>query len=129
MSSDTILTDDADVRYSYDNLKTQGWLSGHSSGLDQAAAFICERAVALFRAGKDDEASRMRRLAEDMVKELRPQMEQRTKDHAKNHPIIALRPVHRVRPVPARLVEDGDGHGWITRAKLLSKRWIIIEAE
>jgi hypothetical protein len=88
MSRDTILTDDAGVRYSYDNLKTQGWLDGHACGLDKAAEFMRERAVELFRAGKDDEASRLRRLAEDMVKTLRPQMERRAKDHAKNYPII-----------------------------------------
>lgn len=88
MSRDTILTDDADVRYSYDNLRTQGWLTGHVSGLDAAAEFLREKAVALFRAGRDDEATRLRRLADEMVKELRPQMEQRAKQHAKEHPII-----------------------------------------
>lgn len=88
MSSDTILTDDAGVRYSYDNLKTQGWLDGHACGLEAAVKFVHEHAVTLFRAGKDDEAARARRLAEDMLKELHPQMVRRAKDHAKNHPII-----------------------------------------
>ena len=88
MSRDTILTDEAGVRYSYDNLRTQGWLDGHVSGLDIAAEFLRERAVKLFRDGKDDEATRLRRLLEEMVKELRPQMEERSKGHAKNHPII-----------------------------------------
>lgn len=87
MSEDTILTDEADVRYSYGNIKTQGWLSGHASGLD-AAEYLRERAVKLFRDGKDDEATRLRRLAEDMVKELRPHMEKRAKDHAKEHPAV-----------------------------------------
>jgi hypothetical protein len=88
VSRDTILTDEADVRYSYDNIRTQGWLSGHASGLDAAAEYLHERAVKLFRDGKDEEATRLRRLAEDMVKELRPQMEKRTKDHAKEHPAV-----------------------------------------
>ena len=88
MSRDTILTDEAGVRHSYDNLRTQGWLDGHASGLDAAAEFLRERAVKLFREGKDDEATRLRRLAEEMVKALRPQMERRSKEHAKNHPIV-----------------------------------------
>lgn len=88
MSRDTILTDKANVRYSYDNLKTQGWLEGHTNGLDAAAEYLRERAVKLFRDGKDAEATRLRSLADDMVKELRPQMEKRATDHAKIHPII-----------------------------------------
>jgi hypothetical protein len=88
MSRDTILTDEAGVRYSHDNLRTQGWLDGRASGLDAAAEFLRERAVQLFRDGKDDEATRLRRLAEEMVKELRPQMEERSKEHAENHPIV-----------------------------------------
>ena len=88
MSRDTILTDEAGVRYSYDNLRTQGWLDGHASGLVAAVEFLRERAVKLFRDGKDDEATRLRRLSEEMVKNLRPQMEERSKEHAKNHPIV-----------------------------------------
>jgi hypothetical protein len=88
MSRDTILTDEAGVRHSYDNLRTQGWLDGHASGLDAAAEFLRERAVKLFRDGKDDEAVQLRRLAGEMVKELRPQMEERSKEHAKTHPIV-----------------------------------------
>jgi hypothetical protein len=44
--------------------------------------------VKLFRDGKDDEATRLRRLAEEIVKELRPQMEERSEEHAKDHPIV-----------------------------------------
>ncbi len=88
MSSDLILTDEDGVRYSYDNLRTQGWLDGHMSGLDIAAEFLRERAVKLFRDGKDDEATRLRRLAEEMAKELSPQMEKRSKEHARNNPIV-----------------------------------------
>jgi hypothetical protein len=39
MSRDTILTDETGVRHAYDNLRTQGWLDGHASGLDDAAEF------------------------------------------------------------------------------------------
>ena len=88
MSRDTILTDEADVRYSYSNLKTQGWLEGHVGGIEAAAEFLHERAVKLFREGKDAEATRLRCLAEDMVKALRPQLEARAKHHATDHPIV-----------------------------------------
>lgn len=94
MSSDTILTDAEGIRYSYDNLRTQGWLDGHACGLEAAAEFLQERAVKLFRAGKDAEATHLRRLAEEMVKELRPRMEKRAEEHAKDNPTV--------------LVEEGD---------------------
>ncbi len=45
MSRDTILTEGTGVRYSYDNLKTQGWLDGHSSGLMAAAEFPADIVV------------------------------------------------------------------------------------
>lgn len=88
MSRDTILTDEEDVKYSYDNLRTQGWLDGHASGLDEAAKWLRERAVTLFGAGRDEEATRMRKLSEDMVKELQPRMEARAKRHEKEFPIV-----------------------------------------
>jgi len=88
MSRDTILTDEADVRYSYDNIKTQGWLSGHIAGLNAAAEFLREEAVTLFRAGEDEKASKLRRLADEMVKKLRPEMERRCKNHEKECPVI-----------------------------------------
>jgi hypothetical protein len=88
MSRDVILTDEAGVRYSYENLRTQGWLDGHASGLESAADFLLDRAVKLFRDGKDDEAVRLRRLAEEMVKDLRPQMERNSEAHVQNHPIV-----------------------------------------
>lgn len=88
MSRDTILTDAAGTRYSYDHLRTQGYLDGHGSGLDAAAEFLRERAVQLFRDGKDEEATRLRRLSEEMVRELRPQMEERSRCHAREFPIV-----------------------------------------
>jgi hypothetical protein len=84
----TILTDAEGIRYSYDNLRTQGRLDGHASGLDAAVEFLQEHSVKLFRAGKDDEATRLRRFAEEMAKELRPGMEKRAREHAKDHPIV-----------------------------------------
>jgi len=72
----------------YDNLRTQGWLDGHMSGLDAAAAFLIERAVQWFREGKDHDASRLRYLALEMLEKLRPEMEERSKQHAQDHPIL-----------------------------------------
>jgi len=88
MSRDTILTDEADVRYSYDNIRTHGWLSGHIAGLNAAAEFLREEAVTLFRDGDDDRASKLRKLADEMVKRLRPDMEKRCALHEKANPDV-----------------------------------------
>lgn len=88
--SDVIMTDEDGTRYSYENITTQGWLLGHTSGLDAAVEFLKERAVVLFRAGKDDEATRMRRLADEMKKELEPSMRARVERHEKEHPAVIL---------------------------------------
>lgn len=88
MSHDTILTDDAAVRYSYENIETKGFLSGHIAGLNAAAEFLRDEAVTLFRDGNNDRAVRLRDLADEMVKRLRPEMERRCKLHEKNHPAI-----------------------------------------
>lgn len=88
MSRDTIVTDDEGTKYSLDNARTQGWLDGHAIGLDVAADYLRERSVKLFREGKDDEAVRLRRLADEMVKELRPKMEERSSGHFKEFPVV-----------------------------------------
>jgi hypothetical protein len=88
MSHDTILTDKADVRYSRDNIRTAGWLSGHISGLNAAAEFLRSEAVTLFRNGEDERATKLRRLAEEMVKKLRPDMEKRCEDHKVTNPEV-----------------------------------------
>jgi len=88
MSRDTILKDEDDVKYSYDNMRTQGWLDGHVSGLEAAVAWLRERAIELFRKGSDEEATRLRKLSEEMLKELGPRMEASAKRHEKDHPIV-----------------------------------------
>jgi len=85
---DRIMTDEDGVRYSFENIKTQGWLDGHAGGLDDAVHWLKERAVDLFRAGKDEEATSMRRLAEDMDRKLRPGMEQQSKRHREEFPAV-----------------------------------------
>ena len=86
--ADTILTDDADVRYSFDNIRTQGWLNGHAAGLSSAVEWLKERAVVLFREGKDESARDLRRLADDMDRALRTVMEQRAKRHEREFPAV-----------------------------------------
>lgn len=87
MSDDLVLRDDADDRYSYDNIRTQGWLNGHVEGLRCAVTFLREKAAVLFQQEKDEEAVRMRNLATEMLRVLEPQMELRAKDHEKQHPM------------------------------------------
>ncbi len=88
MSSDTIMTDDKGVRYSYDNLKTQGWLEGHESGLDAAVGFLRERATQLFANRQDGEAIRTRELADELVGELLEGMRRRAVEHARDYPVV-----------------------------------------
>ena len=88
MSRDLILKDDDGVRWSYDNIHTQGWLEGHAPGLDAAVGYLKKRAVALFESGKDEEATTMRKLAEEMHKALRPTMEAAALRHSKEHPTV-----------------------------------------
>jgi hypothetical protein len=83
--ADIHLTDEADVHYSYNNIKTHGWLSGRIAGLNAAADFLREEAVTLFRNGDDDRASKLRKLADEMVKRLRPDMEKRCALHEKEN--------------------------------------------
>lgn len=89
--ADVILTDDADVRYSYENIRTQGWLDGHPSGLDDAVAWLKERAVRLFREGKDEAATGLRRLADEMRDALYPVMAERAHRHEQEHPAVIER--------------------------------------
>jgi len=86
--SDTIMRDESGVRYSYDNIKTQGWLNGHTSGLDAAVSWLKERAIVLFRDGKYDAAISMRKLADDMHAALYEDMEERASRHQDEFPAV-----------------------------------------
>jgi len=88
VSSDTIMTGDDGVRYSYENLKTQGWLEGHESGLDAAVGFLRERATRLFASRQDDEAIRTRDLADELIGELLEGMRRRATEHARDYPVV-----------------------------------------
>lgn len=89
MSRETVLTaSDGVTKYSFDNIKTQGWLNGHRCGLDAASSYLKELAVQLFKDGKDSEAIAMRKLADSIVTKLGPEMDARAKRHAEEYPMI-----------------------------------------
>lgn len=88
MSKDTILRDAEGVRYSYDNIKTQGWLDGHEPGAEVIAGIIKERAVKSFAEGRDKEAVFLRSLAEEIVDKHIPAMKARAKKNEKDHPEV-----------------------------------------
>jgi DNA-binding GntR family transcriptional regulator len=86
MSRDTILKASDGTRYSLDNLATQKWLDGHAPGAERVAGWLTGQAIEAFRAGRDDEASLLRRLAARIQEELIPQLRQKAKDHEIAHP-------------------------------------------
>lgn len=85
---DDILKDENGTRYSLENARTQGWLDGHEAGLDAAVGWLKERAVLLFRQGKDAQAIELRKLSEDMERALRPGMVAHARRHEIEHPIV-----------------------------------------
>ena len=90
MSRETVLMDAEGIKYSYENLKTQGWLEGHYSGLDHAIIWLKDHAVKLFQAGQHDQAIKMQKLADEMQKALEPGMRKRAKDHEKDFPVVII---------------------------------------
>ncbi len=86
MSQDTILKDDDGNAWSFDNIKTQGWLDGRAACLDTVDSWLKNRAVELFKAGKDSEAVAMRTLAYDIVKALEPELRQAARNHERDFP-------------------------------------------
>lgn len=69
-----------------DHLRTQSWLNGHVAGLEEVATWLLDQACVLFRAGKDGEATALRRLVQDMVTQLKPKMEARLDEHREAYP-------------------------------------------
>lgn len=86
MSRDTLLKDPDGVTYSLDSLATQKWLEGHYSGLDECCGWLEEKATALFRARKREQAIEMQSLADELRRELRPLMIRRAEKHEKEFP-------------------------------------------
>jgi len=86
MSSDTVLKDSHGNVYSLDNLATQKWLEGHYSGLDECCGWLEEKATLLFRMRKREQAVEMQSLADDLRRDLRPQMIKRAEEHEAEFP-------------------------------------------
>ena len=86
MSRETLIRDSNGDVYSLDNLSTQKWLDGHWSGLDQCCLWLEQKATELFGQRKREQAVELQNLADEMKKELRPQMIERAAEHAKDFP-------------------------------------------
>lgn len=84
--SDDVMKDRDGNSYSYDNIRTQGWLDGHLPGLNLAVGWLKRQAIKLFEQGKDEEAIGMRKLADQMLADIAPDLQSRCNDHQKNHP-------------------------------------------
>lgn len=74
MSRDTILTDEDGNRYSYERIKTQGWLNGHVLGAEAIVDWLKNKAVDMFKAGRHDEAAKMQLLAVEAAKAVIPKL-------------------------------------------------------
>jgi len=84
MSRDTLLVDPQGVRYSYDNIKTQGWLDGHVGGTEDAANYLLQKAVTLFKQGRHEQAIAMQKLGEELIAVLKPLQEKKASEHREN---------------------------------------------
>jgi pyrroloquinoline quinone (PQQ) biosynthesis protein C len=92
MSRDTTLKATDGTCYSLDNLVINQRLTGKIAGINEAAAWLHERAVDLFRNGKDADATALRDLAKDMAKELGPKLQREAVQHAAEYPSELPRP-------------------------------------
>lgn len=86
MSRETFLKDEDGEVYSLDNLATQKWLDGHYSGLDQCCVYLERKATELFAQRQRDKAVELQNLADELKKELRPQMVRRAEEHEREFP-------------------------------------------
>jgi hypothetical protein len=88
MSKENILKDAEGVRYSYENIMTQGWLEGHAPGAEFIAGIINVRAQKCFSEGNDKDAFLLRSLAREILDLHVPTMKLKAEQNAKQHPEI-----------------------------------------
>ena len=88
MSRDIILKDHEGTRYSFDNIKTQGYLDGHSPRVAAAVNWLRNKSVDLFRVKKDQEAIMIRDLADELLAKVDPGVREHAKRHSREYPII-----------------------------------------
>lgn len=86
MSSDAILTAEDGKKYSYDNIRTGGWLYGHECGAEAVSGWLMKQATAAFECGRDEEAKKLRMLAQEIKKAIMPEMRKRAEEHEKDYP-------------------------------------------
>lgn len=88
MSRDVILKDDGGTRFSYDNIRGGGYKWGEVSGVDSASGWLNEKAVELFRIGKDSEAVALRELAKELRATLGKESRRMATVHDEQYPAI-----------------------------------------
>lgn len=86
MSCDLEMRDESGNIWSYDNIRTQSWLEGQRVGAEAFAGALTERAVELFRVGKDDEARKLRTMAAELLVTLKANMNKAADEHKKAFP-------------------------------------------
>ena len=76
--------------YSYENLRTQGWLDGHKPGVEMAVGWLRNEAIQLFTYGQDERAIALRKMAERMEVELVKIVDERAKEHRTAYPEMVV---------------------------------------
>lgn len=72
--------------YSFENIKTQGWLDGHIPGVEAAQAWLMGKAIEAFRLGNDEEATALRDAARQMPFDLLPPLKAKAQKHKEEYP-------------------------------------------
>lgn len=86
MSRDLTLKGDDGKTYSYSAIRGQSYLEGHEPGVRMACKILLEVAVEKFTANKDDDARALRRLSEDILGKLVPELKARVERHKVESP-------------------------------------------
>jgi hypothetical protein len=100
MSRDTILADDAGVQYSYDNIKTQGYLEGQTRGAELVCGFIRKQAAEAFGDKHDEKAHLLRNLVNEIDSGLIRGLREAAEKHSASNP----------ETLPERVRDPGNPH-------------------
>lgn len=85
---DYVLTcdDDAKTRYDFNNFSTQKWLEGHESGAVAVVQFLKDMALKEFMEKRDKQATFLRDLADEILREVCPKLRKNAEKHEKDFP-------------------------------------------
>lgn len=86
MSSDTELRDPEGNIWSFENIKTQGYLDGHLGGLERCIQFLEQKSVELFKRRKHQAAISLQEIAVEMSGALNAEMRDACAKHMRQHP-------------------------------------------